>query len=67
MHDEDDGDRGCRIFGRLHEMGASRHDQVDLESDKVGREFWEASEVTLSLPELDENALALDPAVFLQP
>src|SRR5262249_7892155 len=38
----------------------------NLESDEVGREFWEPSEVPVSLAELDEQALVLDPAALAQ-
>src|SRR5439155_3556030 len=66
MSQEDDGDRGCRLFRRLHEDGGPSHDQVDLEPDQFGREFWKPSGVALGRPELNQNVLALDPAALPQ-
>src|SRR5438876_5913340 len=66
MSQEDDGDRGCRLFRRLHEDGGPSHDQVHLEPDQFGREFWKPSGVALGRPELNQNVLALDPAALPQ-
>jgi hypothetical protein len=66
MHYEDDGDRGCRLFRGLYVYGALRQDQVHLEPNQVGREFWEPSEVALGFPELDQEVPALDPAALPQ-
>ena len=66
MHEEDDGDRGCRLLRSLHPDGGPSHDQVDLEPNQVGREFWEPSEVALSPAILDQHVPALDPAALPQ-
>ena len=66
MHHEDDGDRGCCRFRELHIYGALCQDQVHLEPNQVGREFWEPSEVgpasTSGVEELVGEVVRAEPA-----
>src|SRR5258706_6884919 len=66
MHCEDDGNRGCGLFQGLHKYRAPRHDQVHIESNQVGREFWEPSVVALMPAGLDQKILSLNPPALLQ-
>src|SRR5206468_11425080 len=66
MHEEDDGNRGCRLSRTLHVRGASRHDQVHLEPNQVRRELREPSVVVLNPTGFDPNVSALDPAKLPQ-
>ena len=40
------------------------HDQVHLEPNQVGGEFWEPSGIALGPPVLDQNVPTLDPAAL---
>src|SRR5205807_257163 len=63
---EDDGYDRCRLLCR--EDCASRGDNdIDLESDKLGRDFGVALDASLCPAILDRDGAALDPAEFAQP
>ena len=58
MSQEDDGDRRCRLFRRLHPDRGPSHDQIHLEPNQVSSEFRKSSGVALGSPELDRDVLA---------
>src|SRR5262245_45414126 len=63
----DDRDRSCRLSGGLDPGRIGRHDGVDLETEKLGREAREPLGLPLRKPVVDRDVLTLDPTEVAQP
>jgi hypothetical protein len=64
---DDDGDRRGGLFGSQGRWRARGQDHVNLETDKLSREFRQPVVLSLGGPDLNGDALALDPAEITEP
>jgi hypothetical protein len=58
-HRYDDGNRACRLLCRSRPGRPVGHDYIDLQSNKLSRETWQAVELPLSPAIFDSKVPAL--------
>jgi hypothetical protein len=61
-----DRDILCCLLGRQCVRHVKRHDQIDFESDKFGREFWKLVSLSFGGAKLERDVLSLDISEFTQ-
>jgi hypothetical protein len=64
---DDDGDLGAGFFGGTSPRIRGHYDDIHVQADQFGSEAGEPVGLSLGIPELDGEVLALDVAQLVQP